>query len=203
MKKYQNVSDEDLIDLIHQGNIEASQILFSRYYHYSWRLGYEFDNEHPDSGISLEDYRQVAFSMVPACLKKFLTGKSSFYPYWKKSVQNELMEYFLENSYTANAKLFKGVPLDDDRYSILAEEIGETDFSVTEQIIKQEISLIKEIVLKEFTSENDKEIINLFIRGLSFEEIQEKTDEKSRHAYYVIERFQKLFDKEMKKRNYK
>ncbi len=203
MKKYQNVSDEDLIDLIHQGNIEASQILFSRYYHYSWRLGYEFDLEHPDSGISLEDYRQVAFSMVPICLKKFLDGKSSFYPYWKKSTQNELMEYFLENSYTANAKVFKGVPLDDDRTSILAEEIGGIDFSVTEQIIKQELNLIKEIVLKEFASENDKEIINLFIRGLSFEEIQEKTDEKSRHAYYVIERFQKSFGKEMKKRNYK
>ena len=186
MKKYQNVSDEDLIDLIHQGNVEASDILFFRYHHYSWRLAYEFDIEHPNSGITLEDYRQVAFSMVVVCLKKYLdTG--SFYPYWKKSVQNELMEYFLDNSYTASAQVYKGVPLDDDRYSMVAEEIGEIDFGVTEQIIHQEIFLIKEVVLKEFDSKKDKEIINLFIDGLSFEEIQEKTDEKSRHINELLE----------------
>lgn len=203
MKKFQNVSDEDLIDLIHQGNVDASNILFSRYHHYSWRLGYEFDVQHPDSGITVEDYRQVAFSMVVVCLKKYLDTGTSFYPYWKTSVQNELMEYFLENSYTAQAIVYKGIPLDDDRYSIVAEEIGEIDFGVTEQIIQQEIHLIKELVLAEFIYEKDKEIINLFLNGLSFEEIQEKTDEKSRHIYYVVERFQKSFDKEIKKRNYK
>ena len=203
MKRYRNVSDEDLIDLIHQGNVDASEILFSRYYHYSWRVAYEFDMEHPDSGISLEDYRQVAFSIVAQCLKKYLNNGAGFYIYWKTCCTNELMEYFMDNSYTARANVYKGVPLDDDRYSIVAEEIGEIDFEVTRQILSKEIELIKDAVLAEFKHEKDKDIINLFIKGLSFEEIQEKTDEKSRHIYYVIERFQSLIDKEIKKRNYK
>ena len=203
MKRYQNVSDEDLIDLIHQGNVEASEILFSRYHHYSWRLGYEFDLEHPDSGISLEDYRAVAFSLVAPCLKKYLENGAGFYAYWKICAQNEIMEYFIENSYTANGQVYTGIPLDDDRYAIVAEEIGLVDFGVTEQIIHQEIELIKQSILAKFLYDSDKEIINLFLSGMSFEEIQEKTGDKLRHIYYVIAKFQTQFDYEMKKRNYK
>ena len=203
MKRYQNVSDEDLIDLIHQGNVKASEILFSRYHYYSWRVGYEFDMQHPDSGISLEDYRQVAFSMIPVCLKKYLNSGSGFYIYWKTCCMNELMDYFLENSYSAKAQVYKGLPLDDDRYSVVAEEIGEIDFEATRQILGQEIELIKEKIISNFSQENDKSIINLFISGMSFEEIQGKTGEKSRHIYYVIDKFQSLIDKEIKKRNYK
>ena len=204
MHKVPNISDEELIDLIHQGNAKAADMFFKRYYHYSWRLAYDFDREHPDSGISIEDYHQIAFASTAMALKKFLNNNDNFYGYWKSCASNDVMDYFLNNSYTAKGYTFNGLSIDyENDNTILAEEMGFIDPGITEQIIRQEFEMIKESILTRFDKKNDRKIINLFLDDKSIEEIEAISGEKTRHIYYTINRFQNYVDKEMKKRNYK
>lgn len=203
MRKVHNVSDEELIDLIHQGNVRASEIFFNRYYHYSWRIAFDFDREHPNSGIALEDYHSIAFATTVISLKKFLNDHDIFYGYWKSCAKNEIMEYFLENSYTAKGHVYTGISLDfETESSILSEEVGAIDFTLTTEILKKEFDMIKEDVLESFKKKKDTKIINLFLEDKSFDEIQSITGDNLRHIYYVIKKFQKLFGQEIKKRNY-
>ncbi|MCR5505617.1 MAG: hypothetical protein K6F07_01310 [Bacilli bacterium] len=204
MKRFKKIDDEYLIDLIHQGNYLAMEDLLKRYNYYSWKLAYQFLNEHTNSGILIEELQQVAYSTVVPVLKAFTNDHHSFHPYWKVAANNEITRYYKENSYTVNAAVFAGISLNEDEYESdfsLSEKHGSIDMGITGILLKEEMQLMLEESLAKF-KEKDANIVNLFIDGKSFENIQAETGETIRHIYYVVDRFQKLFSAQLKKRNY-
>ena len=203
LRKNQDLLDEDLLLLIHQGNIAASEELFARYKFYAWRVAYDFNIAHPNSGISLEEYHQVAYSSLAHAIKVF-TSERGFYNYWKTIAINEMVRYFNDNSYVAYLEYQTKISMDDtkDDGVLICEEVGEVDRSVTERIIREELRILKDEALDLIKKEEDKTIINLFLEERSLREIHVLTSISYRHIQYVVKRFQSAFAQILKKRNY-
>ncbi len=204
MQPNQNLLDEDLLFLIHQGNISASNILFERYNFYAWRVAYDFNIEHPNSGISLEEYRQVAFSSLPRAIKSYTEFSIGFYGYWKTIALNDVVRYFKENSYLTRYEYQNTISIDDEKDSgvQLCEEVGEIDRSVSEKLFREEIRIVKDEIIASFKKEIDRLIINLYLNDYSLREIRQNVHLDYRHIQYIVKRFQKAFVQNMKKRNY-
>ena len=203
--KFDKVDDDVLIDMIAQGVILAMDELLRRYKYYSWKLAYQFFNEHTNAGIPIEDYHQVCFAAVIPTLKTYHQSDFTFYSYWRAGALNDMTRYFRENSYTAKGWTFAGVSLDDEETTddfAVAEKHGRMDEGIQSGILKEELQIMYDEVISRFKKEADLIIINLFIEGNAFERIQEETGLPIRHIYYVIDRFQKLFSDLLKKRNY-
>ena len=204
LQRNQDLLDEDLLYLIHQGNISASEELFNRYKYYTWRIAYDFNLEHPNTGISIEEYHQAAFSALPKAIKSYSDFKVGFYGYWKVIALNEIIRYFNENSFVAFQEYQNQLSMDSesDLGTLICEEIGEVDRTVSIKLFREEIRIFKEEAIGHFKKEIDKQIINLFLEEYSLREIRTITGQGYRHIQYVVKRFQKLFIEIMKKRNY-
>ena len=203
--KLDNVEDDVLIDLLRQGVNVAMEELLRRYKYYSWKLAYLFLNEHPNSGIALEEFHQEAFSYIIPALKNYSGNDCTFYSFWKSGATNAMRNYYRENAYTAKGWVFAGISLDEadneEDFSV-AEKHGRSDIGMQSGILKEELQMMFDDVMATFKKDSDVIIINLFIEGYSFEDIQRETNASKRHVYYVIDRFQKLFSELIKKRNY-
>lgn len=200
-----SVLDEDLIELMHMGNSKASEELFKRYDKYSWRIAFEFNYAHPKSGIGVSDYHQVAFSSTIKAVKKFENDHSStFYVFWKKIADNEILRYYLENSYQAGASYFSGISLNDviDDGFELSDYIGSEDKGIHEIIVRKELDIYIQEVKDSFREVEDSKIVDLFLDNLTIDQIIKATNSNYRHVTYVISRFQKLMSKILQKRNY-
>jgi len=179
--------------------------ILRRYKYYSWKLAYQFYNEHTNSGISLDDFHQVCFSCIIPTLRSYSGHKTTFYNYWRNYAINELSKYNRDNSYLAKGWSYAGFSLDEDDDSkdyAVAEKHGLEDEGIQSGILKEELQLMFDEVTAKFKREGDLVIINLFVEGYSFEQIKKETQVPSRHVYYVVDRFQKLFSQLLKKRNY-
>lgn len=203
MSRNHDLLDEDLVLLIRQGNILASEELFTRYRFYSWRIAYDFNIEHPNSGISLEEYHQAAFSGLPIAIKTYLSAEVGFYIYWKKIAENEVVRYYRDNSYLT-CGYDNYLSLDDGREdgTLICESVGTVDNSVAIKLFREELRIITEETLEIFKDENDRLIINLYLQENDIAKIRAKTGSTYRHTLYVIKRFQKNFISILKKRNY-
>lgn len=203
MQKNQDLLDEDLLLLIHQGNLAASEELFNRYKFYAWRVAYEFNIVHPNSGITLEEYQQVAYSSLTHALKTF-AAEYGFFNYWKAIAINDLVRYFNENSYIAYLEYQDKLSIDDtkDDGVLICEEVGEVDRTVSEKLFREELRILKEEAMEEIKKDIDKTIINLFFEERTLQEIHVLTNVSYRHIQYIVKRFQNAFAQILKKRNY-
>lgn len=198
------VLDEDLILLIRKGNVRASEELMARYNSYSWKVALDFTMAHPRSGITNEEYHQVAFTSVVKAVKKYLDDYGRFYAYWQVVANNDLIRYFNENAYQAGGSAFYGLSLDGtnkDGY-IISDSVGDQDYGIHNIIAIEELEMMIDEVKYLFKEKNDRLIINLFLRGHSFEEIVSIRESNYRHVTYVVSTFQKRMSELMQKRNY-
>lgn len=202
MRNNKELLDEDLLLLIHQGNVSASAELFDRYKYYSWRVAYDFHHEHPASGIELEDYHQIAFATLPKAMKSYTDFSCGFYGYWKAIAENEMIDYLIKNSYQDRYSSFgNSVHLDEEKDdgTLICEEIGVQDRGAMDKIFKEELTILTEAAIESFKKEEDRLIINLFLQGCSLVEIDLLVQANPRHIKYIISRFQKAMQNILKK----
>ena len=143
-------------------------------------------------------------SIMKAIHKYEIESVSTFYVFWKKIAENEILRYFLDNSYNAGGSAFNGLSLSylgEDGFE-LSDKIGVEDRGIHEIIVKKELDLYIEEVKDSFKDKEDRLIINLFLKGNTFEQIVMKKNSNYRHVTYVISRFQKMMSKILEKRNY-
>lgn len=185
------ITDDELIVKVQQGSPEAVEELFIRYGHYSWRLAHRFNDTYQNSGIELNEFYMVAFSVIPAAIKFYDTTYGAFYRYWTTFAWNELLAYFKENSYMSNPKPLAGK---DDSYGFLSEELfGEEDETLSDKLARDEVNIIIEMILEKNKSKKEVDVINLFLKETSFEEIHKITRIPMRKVYYIIAKFKKAF----------
>lgn len=153
----------------------------------------------------MEDYHQVAFASLVKAIKKYnLYSSNSFYVFWKKIALNDITRYYLENAYNAGGSDFNGLSFSfmyEDGCE-LSDSVGEEDRGIHDIIRRQELNLFVQEIKDTFKEEEDKQIIDLFLEGQTFDQIVFEMDSNYRHVTYVIARFQKGVSKLIKKRNY-
>jgi len=131
LSDYINLSDEDIIKLISQGNEEAYEALFERYKKYIKAFCYDAYSTYKNTGIEFEDLESVSMPVFYNAIANYECGKCGFYIYLKVSLSNAfkvVCQQFGRNNKVADG-CQNSISLDqefDDGHS-LSETIGEED----------------------------------------------------------------------------
>lgn len=108
-KSYNRILDEHLHNLITQGNHEAYLRLTKRYRKYFQGLTCEMLEKYPSSGVSYQEVMAICSQVFPKIVRKYDSQRlSSFFVFWRETTEKAIVDYFIENSYLANAAVFRG-----------------------------------------------------------------------------------------------
>ena len=172
-KSYNRLLDEHLHILIAQGNHEAFLKLARRYRDYSVALTKETLETYTNTGVSFSDVMTVCSDHFIYVVKKYDASQCSFYAFWKESTSQAIMDYLIDNSYQANAKMFKGfINLDEDlgERKLFTEQLNEYDDNgYLEKAIREVRAIIKQN--KDVFKKKEIAILHLILEGYSINEL--------------------------------
>ena len=185
-KSYRRVLDEHLHILIAQGNHEAYLKLARRYKEYAENLARDLLNQYPRSGVLFSEIMAVCSHRFPYIVRKYDSQLCSFYTFWKESSEQAVIDYFIDNSYLASAKTFRGFihydeELDERRLNY--ERLAENDEDkYTERLVKE----LKRTLTKNKSKFKKQEfaVIFLVLEGYSIQEL-EHSEMMSRSSLYL------------------
>ena len=173
-KSYRRILDEHLHILIAQGNHEAYLRLTKSYKEFAEILARELLERYPGSGVLFSEVVAVCSHRFPYIVKKYDPQLCSFYTFWRETSEQAVIDYFIDNSYLATAKTFRGFlhydeETDEKRlnYEHLAE--GDEDYRIEKMVreIKRILSNYKnKFKSMEFT------ILLLTLDGYSLKELE-------------------------------
>lgn len=184
LKKYQNVSDEELINFFKSGAYDAEFELGERYKIKSTKLAYQIYTQFKYKiTCDVDDLYNCALFAVFKAADSFKSGK--FEVYWKIIAKNDLMDMIKRSS---DSYLSKGtvitVQLEDSLLDIYNGEFN--DDSLTSDLLYEEmIRLIEKVAPKK---DNSKEIFFLFMQGYSIKEIAKEMKMNEGTVRYKIDR---------------
>lgn len=173
-KSKQRIPDEKLHLLITRGNYEAFLELKKRYHKHSLVLVNDLLTQYINTGISKKDLTSVCDGHFAYVVRNYLTGRSSFYSYWKEITSQSAMDYLIDNSYGGEASIFNG--------SISLNQQGENSHDFDDILSEKDIDKnerrkifeIKAILARNdasFTT-SEKAVLNLLLTGITFKEIE-------------------------------
>ena len=199
-KSYNLILDEHLHVLITQGNHEAFERLKKRYRYHAINLCQDILKQNDDSGVLVPDLLAVCNSYFRFTVEKFVLGLSSFFSFWKQTVTHYVLRYLLDNSYTGEASIFRGVVSVDQSNAnnhSFAELLCEIDDS---KLKRKKIAEMRRIIDKHelhFTKQ-ESTLLNMILDGYSIPDL-EHSGVMSRSSLYLtfniaIDKLQKLID---------
>ena len=187
LKTYNRILDEHLHILITQGNHEAYLYLIKRYRKYFKGLTCEMLENYPSSGVSFKELMAICSQMFPNVVRKYDPQRlSSFFVFWRESSEKAIVDYLLENSYLANAAMFRGfVSFDEeaDERRFAGERIAEfNEHHYSEKRIEE----LKKIITahkKEFKHQ-EFAMLTLMLEGYDLNDL-EHSGMMSRSSLYL------------------
>lgn len=197
-------TDQQLI-YNYQNNIDDDSfgILVKRYSKYAKSLAKKYVAINVDSGLSFDDIYAVSLSAVYIAVSNFvLVGDNTFYPYWYKIANNEIVRYIQDNSYAYRGKSFKGdVSLDEIKESrLLSDVIGIEDREMEKKRAHDELINVLNNPSNHLTS-NEKQIMHLLIEGYTLTEIVAKYKIPSSVVYDRYHRALKKIKKSLNRKS--
>ena len=179
LKTYNRILDEHLHILITQGNHEAYLYLIKRYRKYFKGLTCEMLEKYPSSGVSFKELMAICSQMFPNVVRKYD-------PQRRESSEKAIVDYLLENSYLANAAMFRGfVSFDEeaDERRFAGERIAEfNEHHYSEKRIEE----LKKIITahkKEFKHQ-EFAMLTLMLEGYDLNDL-EHSGMMSRSSLYL------------------
>ena len=186
-KTYNRILDEHLHILITQGNHEAYLYLVKRYRKYFKGLTCEMVEKYPNSGVSYKELMAICSQMFPSIVRKYDPGRlSSFFVFWRESSEKAMVDYLLENSYLANAAMFRGfVSFDEeaDERRLAGERLAEFNETHYSEKRIEELKKIINAHRKEFKHQ-EFAMLTLMLEGYDLNDL-EHSGMMSRSSLYL------------------
>lgn len=173
-KSYNRLLDEHLHILITQGNHEAFLRLGKRYKKYFEGLTCEIIEKYPKSGVSFKEIMAICGQSFPDIVRKYDSSRlSSFFVFWRESCMKMIMDYMLENSYLANAAVFRGfVTFDEelDERRCASDRLAEFDDRIDARRVEMLRRLINEH--KDEFKNHEFAVLTLMLDGYDLNELE-------------------------------
>lgn len=186
-KTYNRILDEHLHILITQGNHEAYLYLVKRYRKYFKGLTCEMVEKYPNSGVSYKELMAICSQIFPSIVRKYDPGRlSSFFVFWRESSEKAMVDYLLENSYLANAAMFRGfVSFDEeaDERRLAGERLAEFNETHYSEKRIEELKKIINAHRKEFKHQ-EFAMLTLMLEGYDLNDL-EHSGMMSRSSLYL------------------
>ena len=203
-KSYTRILDEHLHILISQGNHEAYLRLTKRYREYANSLARELLDQYPGSGVSFIDAVAICSDVFPKVVKKFDHQKCSFFVFWKESSENAIVDYLLDNSYQANAKVFRGIIRLDEETSerrLFFDRVSENDNDYyKERLIKELKRLLNHY--KVHFKRQEFALMHLILQGYDVKDLEHTGMMSRSHLYLTFnsacEKLRRIIEKRKK-----
>lgn len=166
--------DEQLHNLIAQGNHEAYERLMKRYKFHTFNLCRDVLAQYSDTGLTIKELVTVCDSFFQSVVRKFDSSLNSFFSFWKGMVFRRITEYLIDNSYILEFEGTRGfISLDEDfedRHPAV-DMICEKD---DERIKRRYLFEIKNVLLKNLDSFTDQEsmVLRFVLDGYSLPELE-------------------------------
>ena len=172
-KSYNRLLDEHLHILIAQGNHEAYIKLKNRYHRYAESFSQEILSQYQGSGIARSDLVCICDACFIYVVKKYDPQRCSFYSFWKEIVEKSIIDYYVDNSYLANAKVFRGFLSFDDEFDerrIADERVCEAD---DKAIDEKRLKELRKIIIKNKKEFKPREfmLLNMLIDGYDLSDL--------------------------------
>ena len=187
-KKLQNMSDEQLLVLAKNQDINAIEQLLERYKYVASAVAHSYFL----NGGDAEDLLQEGMIAVFNAINTF-NGKASFKSYVYTCVKNKIITLIKQSNRYKNQPLnnyisFSGFLEGDADKNELLTDFG---FGPEEMIINIEAeNELKEIILKTL-SEYEHDILVYYLKGYSYREISEKFNKKEKSIDNALQRIRK------------
>jgi len=185
-KSYRRILDEHLHILIAQGNHEAYLKLLRRYKDYAENLAHELLDQYPGSGVLVTEITAVCSNRFSYIVRKYDPQLCSFYTFWRESSEQAIIDYFIDNSYLASAKAFRGfIHYDEevDERRLNYERIAEND---EDKYVDKVVRELKRVLNrhKDKFKKQEFAVMYLTLEGYSIKEL-EHTGMMSRSSLYL------------------
>ena len=187
-KKLQNMSDEQLLELAKNQDVNAIEQLLERYKYVASAVAHSYFL----NGGDAEDLLQEGMIAVFNAINTF-NGKASFKSYVYTCVKNKIITLIKQSNRYKNQPLnnyisFSGFLEGDADKNELLTDFG---FGPEEMIINIEAeNELKEIILKTL-SEYEHDILVYYLKGYSYREISEKFNKKEKSIDNALQRIRK------------
>lgn len=173
-RSYNRILDEHLHILVAQGNHEAYQRLKKRYYFHSLKLCRDIMSQHSKSGVTIAELLAVCDDCFPIAVTKFDPSLSSLFSFWRELTTQTIMDYLIDNAYTANGAEFSGaISLDqefEDKHTI-SDYVSEKDddYHKRKLIVEIRNAIAKN---EKFFTRKEYALLNLILDGYSIGELE-------------------------------
>ncbi len=178
-----NYNDNELIYLIRKGDKEAEKLLIEKYLYYipAWLNNLLIDKKQLKN--NLNEYINISLDVIYKCIECFRDEKGVFYSFASRAVINRMKNVLLkENKDNITQQYLVDKNYEDKQfyYDFPWEEkpYYEEEFYLKEKLM--EINNFSEL------SNNEKQVISLYLQGNSLSKISEmlKINIKSVYNYY-------------------
>ena len=180
--------DEKLHLLVTRGNHEAFIEFKKRYHRHAHALCSELLNQYYNTGVALKELVSICDGYLPSIIKRYVSGLSSFYGFWKESVQHVAIEYLYNNSYEGQASFFNGsLSLNQERDARYCYDdvLAENDTSPNLDKLIAEVKTILDKHSRDF-SHTEKTLINLSLSGYTIKDFEETGLYKKSYLYLTF-----------------
>lgn len=199
-RSYHRILDEHLHILITQGNHDAYQKLKRRYRYHSLTLCRDILSQYSKTGVTMQELITICDDCFMLVVARFDPELSSFFSFWKDMSKQMIMDYLIDNAYTAEAAGFSGtISIDqefEDNHSF-ADYLCEKD---EDRIKKKRVFEIKSIIAKheEEFSKLELGLLNLVLDGYSIMDM-EHSGVRSKSSLYLtfnnaVDKLQKILE---------
>lgn len=167
----------------------ASYILFTRYKMLARKFAAEMFRMYHQPGIMQDDFYSIALENYFRCLNRYVVGKNTFYPYWRRISHHASLKYVISiarfnrpNSFSLDS------PVNQSKKDTMTygDVVGEDDEHIVGDINRKTfVSAIREndeIGL----SPEEKKVVAEVSNFVSFSEIAKKLDKTEAHIRYVF-----------------
>lgn len=204
-KSYNRILDEHLHILAAQGNHEAYLKLQKCYHMHALLLCSEVLMQYPKTGITRKELVAICDDYFPLVVLKFNPTLSSFYSFWKESTMREIMDYMVDNSYGAEASMFRGsfsLDSDEDNHNSYSEMLAEINEDIN---MRRKIFEVKGLInrYRVFFTDFEKALLLLVLDGYSLKELEDAKIMSKSNLYLTfnngVEKLKKCLNRKIKK----
>lgn len=165
MKSIQGLSDAALINAYKKGNLQAFEIILSKYKDPIYQTIYMLVR---DIALAEDLFQEVFIKIIQTIRKGNYTEEGKFLPWASRIARNLCMDYFRKQKATALKTMDVALPA--------AKNYAYQDLNTLQLLEQMQSAEIVHTLIEQLPSEQKQVIQMRFYEDLSFKEIAEQTD---------------------------
>lgn len=201
---YKDVNDEELVYLINESNEDAKNVLYEKYSYIIDIYVKKYLKAAYKLGVELNDLKQEALLGLSEAINSYDTNvKASLPTFISICVERKIQNAIVKAGRLKNKILNEALSLDYlylDKDVTLAEVLSDHDVNnpLNKLTSKEQVEILSNKI-NSILSDNEKDVYNLLINGLSYVQIAEVLNISLKSADNAIQRIKNKVRKELNK----